>query len=114
MPFTQPTGCWFSTSVRMTLSAPAGAEMRDCSAGHSDSKWETCCSAAHSRFDGGDVDLLHRHHRLERTLGRVAALGECIGQHPRRDLPTNAPLVLAPAALAFLAAIADDCVPVAV
>src|ERR671911_464468 len=77
-------------------------------------EWEQHCSAAHSRFDGGDVDLLHRHHRLERTLSRAAALGKCIGQHTRGDLPAHAPFVLAPAALAFLPAIADDCVPVAV
>src|SRR5207249_1071066 len=37
-----------------------------------------------------------------------------LGQHARRDLPGNAPLVLAPAALALLAAIANDGVPVAV
>ena len=71
-------------------------------------------STAHSRLDGGDVDLLHRHHRLERTFSRVAALGECIGQHTRGDLPADAPFVLAPAALAFLPAITDDRVPVAV
>src|SRR5205085_412057 len=35
-------------------------------------------------------------------------------QHARRDLPGDAPLVLAPAARALLAAIADDGVPVAV
>src|SRR4029079_6359426 len=37
-----------------------------------------------------------------------------IGQHPRGNLPADAPFVLAPAALAFLSAIADDRVPVAV
>ena len=37
-----------------------------------------------------------------------------LGQHARRDLPGDAPLVFAPAALALLAAIADDGVPVAV
>src|SRR5262249_35610336 len=36
------------------------------------------------------------------------------GQHARRDLPGEAPLVFAPAALALLAAITDDGVPVAV
>jgi len=30
-------------------------------------------------LDGGDVDLLHRHHRLEGTLGLIAAGGERIG-----------------------------------
>src|SRR5215203_4225743 len=70
--------------------------------------------ASNSRFDGGDVDLLHRHHRLERTFRRVSALRECIGQYPRDDLPANAPFVLAPAALALLPPVADDRVPVAV
>src|SRR3954452_14166199 len=68
----------------------------------------------HSRLDGGDVDLRHRHHRLERTSGPIAAPGECIGQYPRGDLPADAPFVLAPAAATFLPAIADDRVPVAV
>jgi len=29
-------------------------------------------SASPRRLDGGDVDLLHRHHRLERALGLAA------------------------------------------
>jgi hypothetical protein len=37
-----------------------------------------------------------------------------LGQHPRRDLSGEGPLVLAPAARTLLAAIADDGVPVAV
>src|SRR3546814_10734438 len=37
-----------------------------------------------------------------------------LGQHARRDLPGDTPLVFAPAARALLAAIADDRVPVAV
>ncbi len=37
-----------------------------------------------------------------------------LGQRARGDLPGEAPPVLAPAALTFLAAIADDRVPVAV
>ena len=65
-------------------------------------------------IDPGDVDLLHLHHRLERPLRLRAAGGHRLGQGARRDLPGNAPLVLAPAAFAFLAAIADDGVPVAV
>src|SRR4051812_17236952 len=70
--------------------------------------------AAYGRFDGGDVDLLHRHHRLERPFSRVAAFGKRIGQHLRGDLPADAPLVLAPAALALLPSVADDRVPVTV
>src|SRR3954468_2748344 len=45
-----------------------------------------------------DVDLLHRHHRLERPPATVAAFGGEVDQHPRRDLPGKAPSVLAPAA----------------
>src|SRR4051794_393214 len=54
---------------------------------------------AHSRLDLGDVDLLHRHHRLERALGR-GLVGVAVGleQGARRDLPGEAPSVLAPAA----------------
>src|ERR1700729_536987 len=71
-------------------------------------------SAAARRLDGGDVDLFHGHHCLERALGFVAAGRHRLGQHTRRDLPRNAPSVLAPAARALLAAIADDGVPIAV
>src|SRR5688572_9743512 len=65
-------------------------------------------------LDGGDVDLLHRHHRFEGTLGLIATSGERVGQHARGDLPGEAPPVLAPAALTLLAAVANDGVPVAV
>jgi hypothetical protein len=44
----------------------------------------------------------------------IAARGQRFGQHAGRDLPANAPLVFAPATLAFLPAIADDGVPVAI
>src|SRR5258708_263376 len=65
-------------------------------------------------LDCRDVDLLHRHHRFECALrlGRVL-VGRQLDQPPRGDLPGKAPLVLAPAALAFLAAILGDRVPVA-
>ena len=65
-------------------------------------------------LDGGDVDLLHRHHRRECTLCLIATSRKRIGEHPRGDLPREAPAVFAPTALAFLAAISDDRVPVAV
>src|SRR3546814_2243827 len=71
-------------------------------------------SAAPRRLDRGDVDLLHVHHRIERALGFSAAGRHRFGQNARRDLPGDAPLVLAPAARALLAAIADDGVPIAV
>src|SRR3954454_15176798 len=67
-----------------------------------------CC------LNRGDVDLLHRHHCLEGALRGVSALVEGIDQHARRDLPGEAPLVLAPAALAFLTAVLGDGVPVTV
>src|SRR5436190_12912352 len=71
-------------------------------------------SAASRRLDGGDVDLLHRHHRLEGALGLSAAGRHRVGQRARGDLPGQAPAVLAPTARALLAAIADNRIPVAV
>src|SRR5688572_9935648 len=68
-------------------------------------------SAPPRRLDRGDVDFLHRHHRLEGALGLGATCCERVGQRARGDLPGEAPAVLAPTALAFLAAIADDRVP---
>src|ERR1700733_7875155 len=71
-------------------------------------------SAAARRLDCRDVYFPHCHHRIERALCFIAAGRHRLGQHTRRDLPRNAPLVLAPAARALLAAIADDGVPIAV
>jgi phosphate:Na+ symporter len=71
-------------------------------------------SAAPRRLDGGDVDLLHRHHRLESALGLSATRRKRLSQRACGDLPGEAPAVLAPTALAFLATIADDRVPVAI
>src|SRR5437764_4085558 len=71
-------------------------------------------SAASRRLDGGDIDLLHRHHRLEGALGLSATDRQRVGQRTRSDLPREAPAVLAPTARAFLAAVADNRVPVAV
>ncbi len=65
-------------------------------------------------LDGGDVDLLHRHHRLEVTLCLTATSRHRIGQRARSDLPGEAPAVLAPTTLAFRAAIADNRVLVTV
>src|SRR5262249_43488957 len=50
-------------------------------------------------LDRGDVDFLHPHHRVESALCFIAAGCECVGQHARRDLPRNPPLVFAPPAL---------------
>src|SRR5687767_3170132 len=70
--------------------------------------------AAPRRLDRGHVDFLHRHHRIKRALCFIAADCERLGQHARRDLPGDAPLVLAPTALTLLTAIVDDGVPVAI
>ena len=64
-------------------------------------------------FDRRDVDLLHRHHRVERPLGFSAAGGHRIGQHARRDLPGETPAVLALAARGLLPTVGDDGVPIA-
>src|SRR5258706_297949 len=64
--------------------------------------------------DLGHVDLLHRHHRVEGALGLGPAGRHRLGERARGDLPGEAPAVLAPAALALLASVADDRVPVAV
>src|SRR5688500_9170108 len=48
-------------------------------------------SAPPRGLDGGDVDLLHRHHRLEGTLCLTATGGKRIGQRARGDLPGEAP-----------------------
>src|SRR4029434_10058630 len=61
-----------------------------------------------------NIDLLHRHHRLEGTLRLTATSRKRVCQHARGDLPGEAPAVLAPTALAFRATVADDRVPVTV
>src|SRR5262249_24595696 len=71
-------------------------------------------SAAPSCFDGGDVDLPHRHHRVEGTLCLTAPSCKRIGQRARSNLPGETPAVLAPPTRALRAAIADDRVPVTV
>src|ERR1700716_204023 len=71
-------------------------------------------SAAPRRFDRGDVDFLHAQHGIECALCFSAAGRHRLHQHARRDLPGDAPLVLAPAARTLLASIADNGVPVAV
>src|ERR1700736_4552846 len=74
----------------------------------------TPSSAAPRRLDRRDVDLRHAHHRRKCALCFIAAGRQRLGQHARRELPGDAPLVFAPAARTLLAAIADDGVPVAV
>src|SRR3954452_22499104 len=68
-----------------------------------------------SGLDRGDVDLPHRHHGFHGPLrGGAIRIGRRLEQDARRDLPGEAPAVLAPAASALLAAVADDRVPVTV
>src|SRR3954447_11053855 len=66
------------------------------------------------RLDRRDVDLAHGHHRLERALGALAAVAGQLEQALRRDLPREAPAVLAPAAHALGAAVPGDRVPITV
>src|SRR5258708_28263591 len=71
-------------------------------------------SAAPRRFDRGGVDVLHADHGIECAVCFIAAGRQRLCQHARRDLPGDAPLVLAPAARTLLASIADNSVPLAV
>src|SRR5262245_55396396 len=66
-------------------------------------------STANRRLNGSDVDFLHRHHRIECSFrSGTVRTGERFRQRGWRNLPVHAPSVLAPAALALLAAVADD------
>src|SRR5262245_31580038 len=69
---------------------------------------------APSSFDLGYVDLLHRQHRLEGTLGLPTAGSHRISEHARRDLPGQSPAIPTPATRTLFAAVPDDGVPVAV
>src|SRR5512134_1443465 len=72
-------------------------------------------SSAARRLDRSDVDLFHLHHRIESTLGGGGVgIGYRFGQSDRRNLPGQAPFVLAPAAHTLFAAVADDGVPVTI
>jgi len=72
-------------------------------------------STAARRLDCSDVDLCHLHHRIESTLGGGGVgIGYRFGQSDRRNLPGQAPFVLAPAARALLATVVDDCFPVTI
>lgn len=65
--------------------------------------------------DLGYINFLHFHHRFERSFGfAFIAAHHSLGQDLRRDLPRDAPLVLAPSALTFLAAVPDYGIPIAV
>src|SRR5208283_2228730 len=71
-------------------------------------------SASSRCLDGGDVNLLHRHHRLEGALCLTTTSRKRIGERAWGDLPGEPPAVLAPTAVALRAAIADDRIPVTV
>src|SRR6185312_15856365 len=67
------------------------------------------------RLDRGDVDFFHAHHRLEGTLcGRAVRIADGFHQCAWRDLPGQAPLVLAPAAGILGAPMADDGIPITI
>jgi hypothetical protein len=66
------------------------------------------------RVDSGDIDLLHRHHPFKGALCFIASGRHRFHERARSDLPGDAPAVPAPAALALLAAVAGDGIPVAV
>src|SRR3954468_8982314 len=80
------------------------------------SPWSYPSALAPARgLDRGDVDLPHRHHRFHGALrGGAIRVGRRLQQHARRDLPGEAPAILAPAAGALLAAVAHDRFPVTV
>ena len=67
------------------------------------------------RLDHGDVDLPHRHYGFH---GPFCCGPVGVGRRPellaRRDLPREAPAVLAPDAGARLAAVSDDRVPITI
>src|SRR5580765_5904719 len=65
-------------------------------------------------FHFRDVDFLHFHHRSKSALGLRSACGHRAGEGAWGDLPGQSPAILAPAAGAFLAAVTDDRVAVAV
>src|SRR5688500_5144862 len=72
-------------------------------------------STANGCLDCGDVDLFHRHHRIEHALcGSAFGTGVRFRQDDRRNLPVQSPFVLPPAALALFAAVSDNRVPVTI
>jgi hypothetical protein len=67
------------------------------------------------RLDCGDVDLLHLHHRIKRSLGSSEiGIGDRVRQGERCYLPGHPTLILAPTARALLAAVVGDRIPVAI
>jgi hypothetical protein len=63
-------------------------------------------------FDLSDVDFAHLHHCCEGARGLGAAGGHRLGERAGSDQPIDSPAILAPAALAFLSAVADYGVPI--
>jgi hypothetical protein len=75
---------------------------------------ETQVSAPPRRLDRGDVDPSHRHHRVERPLGRCAiGVGHASGERAG-VICHESPTCLDTSACAFLPAISDDSVPQAI
>src|SRR3569623_2370551 len=66
-------------------------------------------------LDGRDIDLAHRELRLTRSLGTLrVTVAQGFEESRRRDLPRDAETILAPAALALLAAALEESGPVVV
>src|SRR3954466_6435722 len=77
--------------------------------------WLAPTSTATCRLDFRNIDLPHRHHRVECAFGgsRIT-IRDCLRQRDWRDLPGDSPFVLAPAARALLAPVSNDRVPILV
>src|SRR5690606_11671683 len=72
-------------------------------------------STTKCRFNRGDVSFPHGRHCSKGAFGGgTVRTGHCVSKHKWCILPGNAPLVFTPATLAFLAAVASNCVPRAV
>ena len=91
-----------------TIPARTGLRFRGC-------MLRGCHLTAACRLDCSDGDLFHLHHRIKRALGGGGIeVGYRFRQSHRRNLPGQAPFVLAPAARTLFAAVADDRVPVTI
>lgn len=72
-------------------------------------------STANRCLDSCDVYLLHLHHRIECAFGNKSVTAcERFREDDWRYLPVNSPAIPAPTAVTLLAAVSDDCIPVAV
>ncbi len=114
MPFVaKATGVAFAKVAVRTMLGHSLASMRDSGLIPATTPRPTYVSVKEAvlpfnRFPSVDTVL------VESTLCLTAASRKRIVQHRRGDLPGEAPAILAPTARTFLAAVADDRVPVAI